>query len=366
MEHLSKPATQRLTHIEFFRVITMFMIVAGHLIFHGIRLNPKFNTFSISSPWDMVDYTLLQLLSLFTSTGVNCFILISGYFLIEKNEMRKSLFKIWFQTAFYSLVLGAIFWHLGKFPYSIKQFLDDISPLPTSKYWFVTQYIGLALIAPFLSRLAQNLNQRQMLFLLGILFILFFNIPFGKNFTTGMSLNWFVFLFFVGGYIRKYGMPDIIHRHITKWLLLSVLVFFLIHFTSNYLRYLSSGADFTIKSTANNDLTFFVSVFLFVFFVNKTWKNIWFIRISKLAPYTFGIYLCHEHPAMRTFLWSDTLPTYFFSPLIVTTLTYSLILFLLCAGIDFIREKFFLWSGINQAAQKLGQKIPLLFHSSPK
>lgn len=363
MEPVSKPATQRLTHIEIFRVITMFMIVAGHLIYHGIRLNPELNTFSISSPSDMTDYVLLQILSLFTSTGVNCFILISGYFLIEKTEMRKSLFKIWFQTAFYSLALGLIFWIFGTNPYSLKQILDDISPLPMSKYWFVTQYMGMALLAPFLSRLAQSLNQRQMLFLLGFLFVLFYNIPFGKNFATGMSLNWFVFLFFVGGYIRKYGMPDIINKHIAKWLILSVTFFFLIHFTSNYLRYLSSGADFTIKSTANNDLTFFVSVFLFVFFVNKTWKNTWLIRISKLAPYTFGIYLCHEHPAMRAFLWSEMLPQYIFCPLIVMTLLYSILLFLSCAGIDLIREKLFVWCGINRAAQKLGQKMPLLFQT---
>lgn len=361
MNPISTSVPQRQTHIEFFRVFTMFMIVMSHFIYHGVRVNPAFNTFSIHSVSAMVDYTFLQLFSLFTSTGVNCFILISGYFLIEKTEMRRSLFKIWFQTIFYSLTFFCIFYEPETF--SLKTFLDNFSPFPMTKYWFVSQYIGLALLAPFLSRLAQNLNQRQMLYLLGIMFILFFDIPFEDTFATGMSLNWFIFLFFTGGYIRRYGLPTFIDKHISKWLTGAVIVCFLIHFTSNYFHYLSSGAPFTIKSTGNNNLTFFVSVFLFAFFIKNKQPNSLLTRISKLAPYTFGIYLCHEYSDMRTLLWSNLLPEYCFKPLFLFGIVYSLAVFGTCAVIDFIREKLFEWSGINKGAQKLGKKLPSLFQS---
>lgn len=354
---------KRQNHIEFFRVLMMFMIVMSHFIYHGIRLNPEFGNFSINSVSRMTDYLALQLLSVFTSTGVNCFVLISGYFLIEKMEIRRSVFKIWFQTVFYSLSISLIFLILGLHDYTLKQLLCDLSPFPSGKYWFVTQYIGLIFIAPFLSCLAKHLNKKQMQFLLAVLLILSFRLPFGHSFTTGMSVTWFIVLFFVGGYIRKYDVPEWMKKNISWLVWLGAFCFFLIHLSSNYLHYQISAAPFTIKSTANNDLTFIMSVLLFVFFVNKTWDSSLINCISRLAPYTFGIYLCHEHPLLRTLLWKELVPHYCFTPYFVTCILFSLIVFLLCFLIDFLREKLFQWCRINDGVKWLGRKLPQPFKS---
>lgn len=355
---------KRQYNIELLRIFSMFMIVLSHYVSYGIQPHEQYNKFHPEILSDLLNYLSLQLCSIFTRTGVNCFVLITGYFLIEKTQIRNSIIRLWFQVVFYALGMGLILFLLGQNDcFSITYVLKNLTPFPTDKYWFVSQYIGLVLLAPFLAQLTAHLNQKQMFFLLCLLLILFFRYPFGDKFTTGMSLSWFIYLFLVGGYIRKYGVPEWIQKHIVGLIWGCALSFLLLHTLTNTLRYFSSAAPFSIKLAAYNDLPFILSVLLFIYFSKKQWNGRLAQYVSRLAPYTFGIYLCHEDPIVRSFLWNKLIFIYNFSPYVAAGIIFSLIVFLCGAFIDCIREKIFKVCRINRLAQKLGSKIPQPFHT---
>lgn len=353
----------RQCNIELLRIFSMFMIVFSHYIDHGIRnLHLHYNRFQPEVAADLFNYLSLHFCYIFTKTGVDCFVLISGYFLIEKKQIRGSIFRLWFQVIFYSLVIGLVLFFLGQFKdFSATYIWESLSPFPEGKYWFVSQYMGLMLLAPFLSQLAAHLNQRQMLYLLCILLILFFYWPFGKKFTNGMDLGWFVYLFLTGGYLRKYGVPEWVRKHAGGLIGACALLFLLIQVAPKISRYLSVKVVFTIPLVQNYDFTFFLSVLLFIYFANKPWEGKLAHRISQIAPYTFGVYLIHDFPLIRELLWPYLLKTYNFAPYVIAGLVFSLLVFLCCIVIDSIRARIFEVCRINLLAQKTGNLIPQPF-----
>lgn len=351
----------RMISMDVLRVLSMFLIVTGHFLFYGVRNHPTLGTFHPESVSETCTYLILQLIYVFTVTGVNCFVLISGYFLIEKTTFRSALLKIWVETIFYSLLLSLIFSFCGGEKIPPATWLDHLSPFPRREYWFITQYMGLALLAPFLAYLGKSLNQKQYLFLLGVLLLLFFKIPFGRSFTTGMSINWFILLFFVGGYFRKFALPDWLHTRTVLCLTVTAAGVYLFHLAENLTDITQPQGAFTLRYTGNNALTFLTSICLFACFTVKKETRQAGQFIGKLAPYTLGIYLCHEHSAVRDFLWNRLLPEICHHHLLLPGLFFTLLVFLSCAGIDFLREQLFKRMGINRAIQKLGEKLPQPF-----
>lgn len=364
--------TKRQCNIELLRIFSMFMIVFSHYIDHGIRnLHAHYNRFHPEIAADLFNYLSLHFCYIFTKTGVDCFVLISGYFLIEKKQIRGSIFRLWFQVIFYSLVIGVVLFYLNQFKdFSTTYVWESLSPFPEGKYWFVSQYMALMLLAPFLAQLAAHLNQRQMLYLLGILLILLFYWPFGEKFTNGMDLSWFVYLFLTGGYLRKYGAPEWIRKHAGMLIGACALTFLFIQVLPKILRYLSVKVVFTIPLVQNNDFTFFLSVLLFIYFANKPREGKLAHLISRMAPYTFGVYLFHDFPLIRNLLWSEWLKTYNFAPYVIAGLLFSLLVFLSGIVIDYIRARIFKVCRINLLARKIGDLIPQPFHTdhnaSPK
>lgn len=311
----------------------MYMIIVSHYLYHGIRLNPSLETFNVSSFGEALNYSILQFISIFASTGVNCFVLITGYFLSTTHRFRtKGFFHIWGETVFYTLVIGLL---TGSLDLSLMGVLDTLSPVPMTRYWFVGTYMLLLLIAPLLARLCDYLSQRQHIILLAVLFLLFFDVIFHDRIATGMSLAWFVFLFLLGGYLRKYGVPTMVTRYALPLTLCIGMALALIHTGSNLIRYQSTGEDFTLKSTANNGLTFFLSLAIFIVFSTRKLEGKVCLYIAKLAPYLFGVYLLHEYPDVRLMIW----PQLTHSHNVWLCLLVPAAMLLALAAVDWVRER---------------------------
>ena len=91
----------------------MFMIVVYHYIFYGLKGNPYHQYYDMTSFKDIVNYVTMEPLYIISGVSVNCFVMITGYFLIEKMVFRlKGVLNIWIQTFFYS-VLFLIAFYLG-------------------------------------------------------------------------------------------------------------------------------------------------------------------------------------------------------------------------------------------------------------
>lgn len=85
----------------------MLFIVIGHFIIHGITFvsNHQATFVNMSSAWGISNFVILEYLVYITGTGVNCFVMISGYFLVKSEFRMNKILKIWIQTFFYSFFI---------------------------------------------------------------------------------------------------------------------------------------------------------------------------------------------------------------------------------------------------------------------
>ena len=114
-------------------MLCMFLIVLGHAMVHGHVLD----TLSPNS----INYYIVNILRAFLSVHVNCFVLISGYFLCTYKFRLSKVFFIWWQTFFWSVTLYIFVCISGIVPFEIESLLRVCLPLYTAKI-LVCYYIS--------------------------------------------------------------------------------------------------------------------------------------------------------------------------------------------------------------------------------
>lgn len=113
----------RSSNIELFRVISMLMIVAHHYVVNSGILE----CIDAQSNLEFKDYFLL-LLGCGGKTGINCFVLITGYFMCTSNITKEKFFKLMGVVYFYKVIIWGIFFFSGYEPFSAKEFLKILFP----------------------------------------------------------------------------------------------------------------------------------------------------------------------------------------------------------------------------------------------
>lgn len=94
MEKIKKTPKVRNSNLEILSIISMILILFHHFYYNNINLeysNLKINQF------------INQFLSSVSKIGVNCFVLITGYFMIESKFKIEKLLKLYGQILFYSI-----------------------------------------------------------------------------------------------------------------------------------------------------------------------------------------------------------------------------------------------------------------------
>ena len=283
----------RQTNIELLRVLAIFFIIFGHikeLFFEEI----------IASGIE----TQLNRLSLIGVCAVNVFILITGYFLIERTDIKFTrFFKILAETMFYSFAITLIFYVTGGC--DIKDLLLSLDPLAPTKfsYWFVKCYLALVLLAPFISRLVLSLSKRQYkglllaMMLINCTFCPLF--PFGNILSSGWSVWWFICVFLIGGYIKLHYECDKSHR--INWAL-ALLVSVSAYIVCSNISFIDGGYN-SLLTTAMA-----VSVFCLARTIDIEKGGI----VNFMAPNVFAAYLIQEQPLLKNFIYEyfrQTLPT---------------------------------------------------------
>ena len=346
---------ERQVNIEILRILSMFLIVLGHCWFHGFKSHGYEDVFDVSSTLGIFNYISMELLWIISTIGVNCFVFITGYFMVNKFELRwKGLMNLWIQILFYSLGLYVLL----NGSVSPGELFTYSLPIYSSPYWFITKYFALMLLAPFLSILAHKITQKQYVLLLIILFILFGGYTYGPIFAGCYTLSWFVFLYMIAGYYRLYGFGTKISRHAGIIVFLLLVVLFLLATCINlYHLYRDGNPVFRIMSTAGDGIAFFLSLAVFVWFSKLTMKATFFHHLSKVAPYTLGVYLIHEHPLIRVTLWDNILPESLPMPMIFYVLSISLAIFITTIAIDYLRSRLFGLLRLDRLSSKFEERM---------
>lgn len=337
----STKTTHRNSSIELLRNISMVMIMFHHFACYG---NFQWNNNIVTLPHLWYNFILMG-----GKVGVDIFVLISGYFLIDNTRFLfkpKKLLKFWGQVVFYSISLYLLSIALQLNTFEIKQLIKACLPITYSGWWFASTYFMLYLIHPFLNKLLHSLNKKNYRYLILLLVLCWSVIP---TLTTQLfesnSLLWFVTLYAISGYVKLYGgNPRFKTKHYFLFFIIILIVSYLV---STMFVFLGTKRDelaiHAIDFFGMERLPIFMMAFtLFMTFV--TLKMNYHKWINVLASATFGIYLIHDSSYIRYYIWLNIFKIDQYQNnilLIPYSILVVFILYISCTGIDLLRKKLF-------------------------
>ncbi len=334
------------SNIEMLRIIAMLFI-----LFHHYALYNSLYNLDVSN---MNKYIGIILFSL-GKIGVNIFILITGYFSIKKIFSIKKLIKLWLEVVFYSVGVTFVFAISGKVQLNFKELIKFIFPISFNKYWFITIYIILYTLMPFINRYVKKVNKEQYQKLLVILFFLCVGLYSIMYSSTTYSMNeslplsniiFYILVYLIGGYIRLYGIEKIENISCKRTIGYTLLIFcvFTIFLTVSEIidyKYNKLGNVLFWYTRSNSIFVYILSILTFYSFKKIELKEIKIINL--LASSCFGIYLIQSHTFIAgKKLYKDIIHTEYFvkSPLLIVQAIASIIVIYFIGGcIDLVRQK---------------------------
>ena len=191
---------ERNSNLELFRILTMMAIVAHHYVVNSGLTSAGGPIYSDITSWRSI---FLLLFGEWGKVGINCFVLITGYFMCTSSITAKKFFKLLFEVMFYKIVITAVFLISGYTEFSFPLLIKTLLPVTQIAQNFTGTYLVFFLCIPFLNILIKNLNEKQ--HICAIMLLAFTYIAFGTVRMVSMNyVSWYIVLYFIASYIRLY------------------------------------------------------------------------------------------------------------------------------------------------------------------
>lgn len=354
---------------ELMRIISMFFIVLWHVIIN-ITLRGINNNFTL---------IIYNIILFFICIHVNSYVLLTGFYQSKTTFKQSNLWKIINSSWFYRVVIVCIFLLFDWISISKTQLLKDLAPIGIDNYWFIKNYILLYCLSPFLNKFIKSLNKKTYNKLLLVSSIILSIVPAmtgGEFFSNdGYSLYNFIYLYFIGAYLRKYPIQknrlfknkkiiNIMTMTFFSCFILNILIYYVgikINVSNGPLSMISGYIKYS-SLNYSNPLIIIQSVAYFLIFTSITIKS---KIINKISPLMLGIYFIHENNYVRENLYQaiglasknrNNLSFIFYALLVAISI------FIICGIIEFIRQKIFLFIYNRKFAKKIRDKYYSIVH----
>ena len=187
---------KRNSNIELLRIIAMILIILHHYAVVGMSNADILLTNHINS-------YMIDIASLGGKVGTVIFVLIGSYYMSDGNMNGKKIYSILIEVWFYSILLGGFYFILSQ-GITIKNIFAMVFPVISYQYWFVTCYILLMFVSPFLNSGINNLSKDLLKYIIIVGILIWVILP-----TIGIELIfnsyiYFVLLYLIAAYTRKY------------------------------------------------------------------------------------------------------------------------------------------------------------------
>jgi len=349
MEIINKE--KRNSSFELMRIISMFLIVLYHIIYHGQILE---NTSGLLA-------LILRFIMALTLVHVSSFVLLSGYFQHDKKMRLSKAISLNNSVWFYSIVIALFAYFIFQVTYDKVSIFKILMPINYDQYWFIKEYLILYLITPILNIVIKNINKKQYQKMLIALFLITSLLPYITggyflNVNNGYSLYYMIFLYFTGAYLNKYPLnkekifKKFSEKKFLKIFIISYLSFCLINFClykfasifinkGELLSYFAGIITYNFLSY-NNPLILFASISYFLIFTCFKVSNKY---INKFAGLMFGVYLIHENNYIKIQMYQKFgfLVNGYGYRVIPKIFIVALIILVVCTLIEFIRQTIF-------------------------
>ena len=325
----------RSSNIELLRIISIVLILLYHLARNTV-------------PQNIGETLVITSLSSWGILGVNCFVAVSSYFLLDQKFKFSRIASVLVQTVFYGIIFLGIrvvtdYANLGTpvvsnlFELVFKGFT---APFWVTRYWFVWTYMLLCLVSPFLNLFIEKLTrENHVKLLICMSFILIYG-TFGNGTGIVCDLAFFVYIYFAVAFIKKYP-----NGSFEKFAVLgSIFMAVALIIAKTVLSMLGSFGDMVSSSlfSTNRHSAYMVIMALFVFCAFKKFKIKQNNAVNFLAVQTLGIYLFHESNLFNIADYTyEKIETITALPSSVIIIICTVLLFAAATLVDFIRRKLF-------------------------
>lgn len=344
--------------IDLLRIFSMLMVVVLHVLGQGGIL---YNTTILS-----YRYEIAWLLETACFCAVNCYGIISGYVGFKSRFKYSNIVYLWCEVAFYTVLIAAIS-AITSPTITKSAVFDAFFPVTKYTYWYFTAYFCIYFFTPIINKAVDALNEKQLKAIFVAVFVVFCILPlFAKNdlfrLANGYSALWLFVLYLVGAIINKCNL----FKKLKSWT--AFLLYFLMIAISMFERFICDyvNTNSLTKETLKVLLTKYISptifmaaIFLFIGF-SKLKINNFIVKIIKIfAPVSFGVYLIHVNP----YVWELLKDKFKFAikfnsiKLFFAVLCFALIIFIVCALLDYIRELIFKLFKVKKIIQKCEAKL---------
>ena len=344
-EYVSRKS-ERSSNLELYRILVMLLIVAHHYVVNSglvdFMVLDMQSTLTSGNIFGGGKSLYFYLLGAWGKTGINCFVLITGYFMCKSSITLRKFLKLILQVYFYIIVINSVFAITGYHHFGLKESLKLLCPLKGINDNFTSCYLMFFLCIPFLNAMIHNISRKQHQLLIALLLFGFSVVAFPKlHYDVRINyVTWFSVLYVVGSYLRLYPLKY--DGNLSFWAILTFASIAMGIMSVLYLLYkgVFLGA-YSYISDSNQILSLVIGVSSFMMFKNlPVPQSKW---INAIASTTFGVLLIHANSnTMRQWLWRDTVDCvghYSDIHYIVYSICAILCVFAICSAIDYIRIK---------------------------
>ena len=331
---------ERKSNFELLRVISILMVLGLHY-----NLETMGGAFKY-----LIEGEVNYYFSLFIETAcivsVNCFILITGYFMCNRERINiRKVIDLITLVGFYNIGIYIVTILIGGYKFNI---IDFITQLLQPK-WFIIVYIALYLLLPYINKVINNISRKEFNILIIISKVLFsiwpsfaFNINNTPTNDRGYGIIHFILIYLIGAYIRKY---DILNKqkyqYFFRYILLIVITFLISTFSRRVWDY-----NFIINIIS--------SIMLFGMFKNiKIESKI----INYISPFTLSVFIIHTDNIFIKYIWVNTIDVLKWCNgnwYIIHLLLSIIGVYIVCILIDIVRTFIF-----NKTIYKLYNRIKI-------
>ncbi len=297
---------KRNSNLELLRIIAILAIIAYHFEVQCIRK---------IIPADTIQYCFAMFLGSFGRTGVNVFVLIGAWFLIDLPFRSMRVVRLYLATILYTVPITLIILFLGVKSDGVsgKELFAAFTPFTSGPLWFVSCYLFLLLVSPFLNILIHTLSPhmyRTLYWILLVVLVFMANrrgIP--GHFFFKSDAFFMVALYLIVGYWKTIQLPFFASR---SWALLSILVLIAgcAAFCAGYyfsigryraIEYICRQSHDYLTREIQSVFCFWLAGAAFFFFQSFSFSS---NMVNRIAKNVLGVYLLHATPCLAPVMWA--------------------------------------------------------------
>lgn len=295
---------ERQSNFEFLRILSMVGVLLNHTLQNLWNIHVPEITWENECRIFLMNWAIL---------GVNCFIMISGYFSIKLSWRR--IIRFYLQCFFYMAFFVAI---SAIINHSVT--LYDISKIIfvcSKSGYFISCYFALMLLSPILNKISKSLTDNQMRFALLIMLIV--DVYFGymhqikEIAAEGYELVHFITIYMIGSYIAR---TPVKHAQWGWYLFVFLLLMTVFHIIK--MRFFPISIIYSLHY--NSPCLIVAPILMFL------WARTWHIQskaVNWFAGGVFGVYLIQCNHYFEPYYWPimkavRDLGPWYVTPLLVT------------------------------------------------